>query len=163
MQKIHEEVKKFLESKVLVKPLYVVGVLLVIMIIFSAGVVVGFHKASFGRDWGEHYSRNFGMTPMRHGFLGKDGDYFPSAHGATGKIIKVENQSIIVQDKDNTEKIILIKDDTKIQKVREEIVKTDLKLDDFVVVIGTPNAQGQIEAKLIRVIPAPEFLTPIKP
>ena len=38
--------------------------------------------------------------------------------------------------------------------MKSNITTNDLKLGDFVVVIGTPNAQGQIEAKFIRVMPA---------
>lgn len=172
IKKIYEKIKptqgwstsggKMLESKVLVRILYIIGIVIIATLIFSAGVTVGFHKASFGRAWGEHYNENFGMGHRNSRIMGidKDGvmDYFPNAHGATGKIIKIELPSIIVEDKDNTEKVILIKEDTKIQKTREEIARTDLKLDDFVIIIGTPDAQGQIEAKFIRVLPSPEFL-----
>jgi hypothetical protein len=59
-----------------------------------------------------------------------------------------------VQDNDGTEKIVLIKDDTSIRSMRDDISKDRLKVDDFIVVIGSPNAQGQIEAKLIRLMPA---------
>jgi hypothetical protein len=63
-----------------------------------------------------------------------------------------------VQDKDNTEKVILIKEDTKIQKMMGSVLKTDLRLDDFVIIIGSPNNIGQVEAKLIRIMPAPQLL-----
>ena len=58
-----------------------------------------------------------------------------------------------MQDKDNTEKVILIKSDTKIQKMKADIQTTDLSMNDFIVVIGSPDSQGQIEAKFIRVMP----------
>lgn len=150
MQKIHEKMLKLFESKISVKILYVVGTVIVLILIFSAGVSVGFHKASFGRAWEENYERNFGMMPGRP-VLGKDN--FPNAHGAIGKIIKIELPTIIVQDKDNTEKVVLIKDDTKIQRMMEELPVNELAVDDFVVIIGSPNNQGQIEAKFIRVMP----------
>ena len=158
MQKIQEKLKKALESKMLVKFLYGTGIVIVAMLIFSLGVVVGFHKASFGRDWGEHYNENFGMERhsgrMGIGLMG----HFPNSHGAIGKIIKIELPTLIVQGKDNTEKVILTKEDTKLQKIREEIKVSDLKVDDFIIIIGSPNAQGQIEAKFIRVLPNPELL-----
>ena len=146
---------KVFESKILVGILYGIGIVIVLTLIFSMGVSVGFHKASFGRAWGDNYERNFGMMPGRSGF-GKDN--FPNTHGATGKIIKIELPTIIVQDKDNTEKIILIKDDTKIQKMMKDINMNELAVDDFIIVIGSPNDKGQIEAKLLRVMPAPELL-----
>jgi hypothetical protein len=59
-----------------------------------------------------------------------------------------------VQDnKDNTEKVVLIKDDTQIQKMMISVKASGLSVDDFVVVIGDPNNQGQIEAKFIRIMP----------
>ncbi len=147
---IVENVKKVFESKITSKILFGIIIIIVIMLIFYAGMTVGFYKASFGHAWGDNYERNFGMMPDRPMF---GGDNFPNAHGAAGKIIKIELPTIIVQDKDNTEKVVLIKDDTQIQKIREQATKNDLKIDDFIVVIGTPNEQGQIEAKFIRVMP----------
>ena len=153
MKKIYEDIKKVFESTISTRILIVVGVVVVTMLIFSAGIFVGFHKASFGRAWGENYERNFGMGPNRMMF-GRDN--FPNAHGAVGKIIKIELPTIIVQDeKDNTEKVILIKEggDTRIQEMMTSIKATDLAINDYVVVIGSPNDQGQIEAKFIRVMP----------
>jgi hypothetical protein len=150
MKKIYEDIKKVFESKVSFRILCGIGIVIVALLIFSAGMTVGFNKASFGRAWGENYERNFGMAP-NHPILGRDN--FPNANGAIGKIIKIELPTIIVQDKDNTEKVILLKGDTKIQEGRESVTASDLKVNDFVVVIGTPNDQGQVEAKLIRVMP----------
>ncbi|MFZ2072571.1 MAG: hypothetical protein WA101_02055 [Minisyncoccia bacterium] len=160
MKKIKEKLEKVFESKVLIGALYGIGIFIIIILIFSAGVSVGFHKASFGRAWGENYERNFGMKPNKPPFLGEDN--FPNAHGSIGKIIKIELPTIIVQDKDNTEKVILIKDNTKIQKIQENITAKDLKLDDFIVTIGSPDEKGQIEAKFIRIMPAPDFLNQIQ-
>ncbi|MFA6353629.1 MAG: hypothetical protein WCW93_01715 [Candidatus Paceibacterota bacterium] len=167
MKKIYEDIKKVFESRITLKVLCVLGVIIVALLIFSAGITVGFRKASFGRAWGDNYEHNFGMRPNRPMF-GQDN--FPNANGAIGKIIKITLPTIIVQDKDNTEKVILLKDDTKIQKMMSEIKASDLIIDDFVVIIGSPNAQGQIEAKLIRIMPAgmpippppPQALTPIQ-
>jgi len=155
MKKIYEDIKKVFESKIPTRILIGIGIVIVAMLIFSAGVSVGFHKASFGRAWGENYERNFGMRPERPIF-GRDN--FPNAHGAIGKIIKIELPTIIVQDKGNIEKVVLIKDDTKIQKMMTSITASDLAVNDYTVVIGSPNEQGQIEAKLIRIMPSPELL-----
>ncbi len=156
MKKIYEDIKKVFESKVSTKILIIIGLAIVAMLIFSAGIFVGFHKAGFGRDWGENYERNFGM---RSGGMMFGRDNFPNSHGAVGKILKIESPTIIVQDtKDNTEKIILIKDDTRIQKMMTNITANDLVVNDYIVVIGSPNSQGQIEAKLIRVMPSPELM-----
>jgi hypothetical protein len=147
---MYEKIKKVFESKTSFRILCGIGIIIAILLIFSAGVTVGFHKASFGRAWGDNYERNFGMMSNRPVF---GDDNFPNAHGAIGKIIKIESPTLIVQDNDNTEKVILISNDTKIQQGRTNVALTDLKIDDFIVVIGTPNTQGQIEAKLIRIMP----------
>ena len=61
-------------------------------------------------------------------------DNFPNANGAIGKIIKIALPTIIVQDRGNTEKVVLIKDNTQIQKMMTSIKMGDLSVDDFVVV-----------------------------
>ena len=151
MQKVYEDIKKFFDSKVLFRVFGGIIIFIVLLVVFSAGVNVGFHKATFGRAWGDNYERNFGMMQGRS-MLGRDN--FPNANGAVGKIIKITLPTMIVQDKDNTEKVILIKDDTKIQEMMTNVNANGLTINDFVVIIGSPNAQGQIEAKLIRIMPA---------
>lgn len=75
-----------------------------------------------------------------------------------GKIINIQLPSLIVQDKNGTEKIIIINNNANIEKVRKFIKATELKVDDFIVVVGSPNDQEQIEARFIRVIPSPDLL-----
>ncbi len=150
MKKIYEDIKKALSSKVSTGILIGVGSLIVAVLVFSAGISVGFHKASFGRTWGENYERNFGMRSGRFMF-GRDN--FPVSHGAVGKIVKIELPSIIVEGSDNTEKVVIMDNNTKIQKQMATINENGLSVDDYVVVIGSPNSQGQIEAKFIRVMP----------
>ncbi|OGI47226.1 hypothetical protein A2121_00525 [Candidatus Nomurabacteria bacterium GWB1_40_6] len=157
MKEIKEKIGKMFESKIFVGILYGIGIVIILLLVLSAGISIGFHKASFGRAWGDNYERNFGMRPERPMLmLGKEN--FPNAHGAIGKIIKIELPTIIVQDKDNTEKVILTANDTQIQRMQENITANDLKINDFIVVIGSPNEQGQIEAKLIRLVPSPELM-----
>lgn len=160
MREIYEDIKKVFESKTSTKALMLIGFFIIALLIFSAGVSVGFHKASFGRAWGENYERNFGMRPNGPMF---NQDHFPNSHGAIGKIIKIELPTIIVQDgKDNTEKVISISNDTKIQKMMTTIKAENLLVDDFVTIIGSPDDKGQIEAKFIRVMPQGMPVPPIE-
>ena len=154
MKKIHEKLKWVLESKILLGILYGIGSVFVLATVFSAGISVGFHKASFEKAWGDNYERNFGM--MRGDMMDRFNGFqreLPNAHGAVGRIIKIELPTIIVADKDNTEKVVLIDETTQIQKMRTEIKSSDLKIDDFAVIIGAPDDKGQIDAKFIRVMP----------
>ncbi len=162
MEKAKDHIRKVFESKSLFGILLILGILIVATLIFAGGMAVGFNKANFEHNWEEHYEQNFGMGYRNGPTMGGPGmmNSFPTSHGAIGKIIKIELPNIIVEDKNNTEKIISTTDDTKIQTGRTTITATDLKIDDYVVVIGNPDDKGLVEAKLIRVIPAPEFLTP---
>lgn len=156
IEEVKVEVKKVFKSKVLKAIICCLGFVIVASFIFKAGVFVGFQKASFGRNWGDNYSRNFGMMPRGPRSMMEDFDNLPNPHGAIGKIVKIDASSVVVvDDKDKTEKVILINSDTKIFKMRESIVKDNLVVGDFVIVIGDPNKDGQIEAKLIRLMPAP--------
>ncbi len=56
----------------------------------------------------------------------------------------------LVKGKDDVEKMVLVSDKTEISRGRQTVRIDELKIDDSVVIIGSPNEQGQIEAKLIR-------------
>lgn len=159
MTDIKSKLKKIMEAKMFMKVICILGVIIIIALIFQAGFFVGFKKASFGHDWNNNYEKNFG--PSHRGPFIMEGGFgdlkdLPNAHGAIGRIIKTELPTVIVMDdKDKVEKVVLVNDNTEIRKMRDKVAREDLKVDDFIVVIGAPNTQGQIEAKLIRLLPAP--------
>ena len=128
---------------------------------FNVGLMVGYRKAKFSYAWGENYHRNF--AGPRGGFVrdfGREmngGDYI-GGHGTFGQIIDIRDQQIVVRGKDNSEQVIAVTSDTDIQRFKDSIQMSDLKVDEPIVVIGEPNDQGQIEAKFIRVMPTPSRL-----
>ena len=144
-----EEIKKQLQSKTFKKILCVVGSIILALVIFQAGIFVGFHKASFSNTLGDNYHQAFGARPF--GMTG-DSEY-PVAHGAVGKIIKVTLPTLLILGPDNIEKVIVIKDETLIREFREAIKPTDLKVGDQIVVIGSPDSSSNIDAELIRRVP----------
>ena len=153
------KIKKVLESKTFHTVIYTIGVLAIVFLVFEAGMMAGFKKASFGRDWNDNYIMNFGSPhrgpKMMDNEFGGFGN-LPNANGAIGKIIKVELPTIVVLDeKDNTEKVVSINDKTEIRELRDSVGVDALKVDEHIIVIGTPNSSGQIEARLIRFLPAP--------
>ncbi len=149
--------KEFIQSKTFKKILYGIGGLIVAMLIFHAGMFAGYHKATFSYRLGDNYYRAFG-EPRMHMPRGFGHDGFSDAHGATGKIIRLDLPTIIIESKDSLEKIILTTDTTSIKRFRETLKATDLKVDDMITVIGKPNDAAQIEAKLIRLMPSPPTL-----
>src|SRR3989344_301184 len=131
-----------------------------LVLVFGAGVKVGTLKARYSYRWAENYHKNF--AGPRGGFFdnfrrGFDDDDFIEAHGVFGSVIKIDTltssgqATLIVKGKDNVEKTILVSDKTTISNRRDVIKFDGLKIDDQVVIIGSPNEQGQIEAKFIRV------------
>jgi hypothetical protein len=128
----------------------------VVVLIFSVGMFIGGMKARFSYRWAEQYHKMF--AGPRRGFF-SDWQKFPSgefigAHGVFGEIIVMKENEFVIKGRDDVEKVILISEKTTIQKGREKLKKEDLKVGNFVVVIGSPNEGGQIEAKFIRVFPS---------
>ena len=123
----------------------------VLILVFGAGVKVGTLKALYSYRWAENYHKNF--AGPRGGFLG-DWQRFPagdfiSGHGAFGEIIEMKDNGFVIKSRENVEKVIITAEDTTITK-GQETIKDGLKVGDRVVIIGSPDEQGQIEAKLIR-------------
>jgi len=133
----------------------IIGLLfiVVIVLVFGVGLLVGEKKAKFSYGWAESYHKNF--AGPKGGFLGDwrnipiPGDFI-EGHGAFGEIIELNDYSFVIKGRGDVEKVIVITDDTIIKKGRKT-VKDELKIGKKVVIIGSPNKEGQIEAKLIRV------------
>jgi hypothetical protein len=122
--------------------------------VFGAGLLVGGMKANFSYRWAENYHRNFGGP--EGGFMvnirtSPPNGEFIQGHGVFGEIIQIGDVDFVIKGQDNVEKVIVFAKDTTITSGRRTIAKTDLKVGEQVVVIGSPNEQGQIEARLIRV------------
>ena len=130
-------------------------ILVVLGFVFMAGVKFGEIKAGYYYGWLENYNRNF--AGPREGFFRKGpmmmfGQDFFESHGNFGEIIQINNDSFVIKDlKNNAEKLIITNSNTLIKKGFGNLKFSDLKIGDNVVIIGSPNNQGQIEARLIRV------------
>lgn len=131
-------------------------VFVLVLIIFQAGVFVGYNKARFGVRFGDNFNRNF-VDPRGGGFDRgfDDRKFLISGHGAVGEIVSIVMPQIVVAGPDNFEKTVLVGNDTLVRQFRDEVATTSLKVGDYIVVLGTPNDNGQIEAKLIRTVPPP--------
>ena len=146
-------IKKFFQNRDVLKWV-IIGLagFVVLLLVFEAGVKVGTLKARHSYRWAESYHKNF--AGPRGGFI-DDWRRFPtgdfiSGHGAFGEIIKMKDNGFVIKGRENVEKVIVTDEETTITKGRETI-KGGMKVGDRVVVIGSPNEEGQIEAKLIRV------------
>ncbi|MDD5738428.1 MAG: hypothetical protein PHY72_00660 [Candidatus Pacebacteria bacterium] len=134
---------------------------LILVFVFKVGEIVGIKKADFSCRWSNNYHQNFGGP--RQGFMQGFGDRdFIEANGVVGQIIQLGTSTISIKGRGDIEKIVVITASTTINSLNQTIQISDLKVDDMLVVIGQGNNQGQIEAKLIRVMPVPPvgFLGP---
>lgn len=146
------DINKILQSKVFTGVIIAVIVLMILLLGFKIGTIVGARKADFSCRWSDNYHRNFG-GPQK-GFLQGLGDRdFIEANGTFGQIIKIDGFTLVVKGRNDVEKVVLVNDATVIKNFQNTIKVGDLKVDNLVVIIGEPNASGQIEAKLIRVMP----------
>ena len=148
-----EKIKKIFQNRDVLKWV-IIGLagFVMLLLVFGAGVKVGMLKARYSYRWADNYHKNF--AGPRGGFLG-DWRRFPagdfiSGHGAFGEIIEIKDNGFVIKGRENVEKAVITSEDTTITKGRETI-KDGLKVGDRVVIIGTPNDEGHIEAKLIRV------------
>lgn len=148
------DLNKFFKAKFFAGAIFGIAAFIILALVFKVGMAVGTRKADFSHRWSDNYHRNFGGP--RGGFLkGFDDKNFLEANGTVGQIIKINDSTLIVKGKNDVEKVILVNAKTVINRFRETVKLTDLKVDEYAVVIGEPNEEGQVEAKLIRVLPRP--------
>ena len=157
------KLNELVQSKTLMAVVFLFAVFIILLFVFKLGIMVGERKAEFSCAWGENYQRNFGGP--KQGFFGNlppkalDRQLMPTG-SAAGPIIQVnistsssQTATLVVQGQDEIERQVLVDEKTIIKRYREDIEASDLKTGEFVVVIGKPNDQGQIQAELIRVMP----------
>ncbi|MFZ5391482.1 MAG: hypothetical protein ACOZAJ_04390 [Patescibacteria group bacterium] len=150
---------KFFSAKVFKTVSYAVACLVLLLAVFTLGTYVGYRKANFSYKWGDNYHRNF--AGPRGGFM-MDKPFpkppfgpeeFMEGSGVFGQVIKVDSNQLVIRGRGDLEKIVVLDSDTVIKKFQQTISLSDIQIDDQVVIIGQPNNQGQIQAKLIRVMP----------
>lgn len=151
--------KEVVRSKVFSGFIFGLGTVLILAIVFQAGMYVGLKKANFSQRLGENYGRIFGdeRRPALPGgmFDGMPFDNLPGGHGAAGIVVKVSSSTLVVAEPNNIEKIVLIGEKTIIRRFQDQIKSTDIITGDFVSILGEANDKGEIEAKLVRVLPTP--------
>lgn len=145
--------KKLISAKIIRTALIIFGGLIMAMVIFWSGMMVGFRKASFSYQWGGNYHNIFEGGPERRMPPDFRGKVFMDANSAFGLVIGVNSSTLIIKGDDDIEKSIFITNQTVIRRGPETIGAGDIKSDDRVVVLGIPSSTGQIEARLIRLMP----------
>ena len=155
------DIKGFLKRHLFAIIAGAVALLAVLLMVFQAGLNLGYRKADFNCQWSANYHRNFGGPPPG-GFMELlDQDESVQAHGVFGRVIGNATGSLVIKQNDGVEKIVLVGDDTVIQMLRQRLPLSEVHVNELAVVIGEPNDLGQIVATFIRVLPPPP--TPAAP
>ncbi len=148
---MNEKIKKLLGSSasdsLLLKLVILLGLLIIVVVIFLAGEEIGERKAEFSYHFSDNYNRMFG------GHMMAGDNTMMSAHGADGTIVKINLPTVIIEDKNNVEKIITVGTNSIIKELRDTIASTTLKVGDEIIVLGAPLSDGSVLAGLIRVLP----------
>ncbi|MDE1919139.1 MAG: hypothetical protein KGH56_00370 [Patescibacteria group bacterium] len=124
----------------------VVGALILALLIFHAGVVVGAHRgSSFRRDADGGFRHPFfpGGFMLPHGFI-------PNAHGAVGTVSAVSLPTFTIETRYGTSQTILVGTST-ILRAAGDASATRISTGDNVIVLGEPDGQGRITATFIRI------------
>ncbi len=133
-----------------------------VMVVFGAGIYVGQKRAEFSFAWAQNYHRNFG-GPKRGIFGNFPEQDFTNAHGVFGQVIEIAGNDLIVKGQDDMEKTVIVLPTTTIVNNAAVAKLSDIKMNDSVVVIGSPDSYGQIQAEFIRILPAgSDALLPIE-
>jgi len=148
-----ETVSKKIDTK---KHNFIKGLIIALLFVFvfNLGISVGREMERFACNWTASYHKNFGGP--QNGFIDAWKNQPPdmiNSRGIFGKIIQINGDSLVVQSQDNKEVVVAVASDTVVTRLRDQLDKGALKLNDFLVVIGNPDTNGQITAKLIRILP----------
>ena len=150
--------KDFLSSQKFKRVLWIVGGVAAAFLIFGLGIAVGYRKALFSSSWGQNYYQNF-YGNSKGGPMGALTANTPwNAHGVTGSVIDVSSSTISIRDDDNNERSVEISSDTIIRKMNDTISIGTLSVGDNIAVIGEPNGNGQVHARLVRVFGTSSFM-----
>ncbi len=137
------------------KAVVILGILFVALVIFGAGILVGYDKGEFSERWDKNYSEIMGgqRSPFYANMMGNNPT--PIAHGASGQVIAINLPSIAIRGPEEIEKVVIISSTTIIRSMHENASSSDIKIGSWITAIGSPDAKGQINTSFIRIMPPP--------
>ncbi len=120
--------------------LYTLSGILVLLVVFGAGIVVGYRRALFAVAWS---GRMFRHMPGAFGPF--------DAHGVAGEVTQVSTSTITVVSSDGNERTVSISSGTLIRGMTGALTMAEIKAGDRVTILGDPEPDGQVFARFIRV------------
>ncbi len=128
------------------------GGFLLLLIGFAFGISVGERKERHFAERNQNFQGMFVPRPelMMRGALPIGQVPLSPAHGVFGKVLTVSWPSIVIEGPDQTEQEVVATQATQIRLGRGAANADQIRPGTVVAVFGIPNANGQIEAELIR-------------
>lgn len=71
-----------------------------------------------------------------------------------GEIIEVKDGSFLIKTGEDGERLILMNQSTNLRRGRE-FLEEKLQIGDYVIIVGSPNQDGSVEARVIRLVKPP--------
>jgi len=126
-----------------------------LIVTLIAVVVVGAVAFFGGMQFQKSQAPGFGnrqamMTGGPNGQMGQGRSNFQGMRPVSGEIISQDDNSITVKMEDGSSKIIILSDDTSINKTSEG-AKADLKTGEKVTAFGTENSDGSVTAQNVSI------------
>ena len=145
--------KNYLQTNTVSKMILALAIILVILLIFQAGVAVGYRRGAFSSNWSSAYGR--GLDDPRSifaPFVHDSDDINP--HGAVGDIVSVRLPGMMIKGPNSAEQVVTISPTTTVRFIHSVASTSDLTPGSQVIVIGEPQGNGSIDATFIRIMPA---------
>ncbi|MDE2213317.1 MAG: hypothetical protein KGJ34_02175 [Patescibacteria group bacterium] len=145
---MEEQKHNYIHSHLIRTLLWILGGLILLFLSFQIGVIAGMHRAS------QRFGGPFGYTGFSSSAMMIGG------HGTVGTISSVSLPRFVLATRSNESQGILISSSTVIRDSEGNASSSALSTGEQVVVIGTPDQSGTIDAELVRIMPPPATSTP---
>ncbi len=152
MKEIEKNIQSLAKHPTLKKVLILLIIILVAMVIFSAGVAVGFLKGEFSERWDRHYMEVMSgpVSPFYD-----IGNRAPSPHGTAGQVMSSAGGQLLVKGQSDTEYVVIVSPQTVIRQIHNQGTTTDIQVGSWITAIGSPDESGRLIATFIRIMPSP--------
>jgi hypothetical protein len=135
---------------------YLIPALVTLILVLGAfwvGMAIGERRARHFSGWCDGYRRAF--MPMGRERLPFPSPHLPNTHGVFGRVLSLSEQGLIIQGNNDIEQSVLVTSSTAIRMGNRTASLQDIHPMDQVSVFGMSNNKGEIEAKLVRLLPPP--------
>jgi hypothetical protein len=126
--------------------------LLVVLVAFGLGLLVGYRRAIFAADFGARYYRTAFGDPFGQPMIGAMAPGPMIMHGVAGQVIDVSTGTVLVRDVHGNEAMISVVSGTPVRNKDGTISIRDILPQDQIVVIGDPGVNGDVRARFIRIL-----------